>query len=135
MADQTYDPQKDASAQEPLTDNEKKLVTRLFGDPFAFPMEFKAWLRGWLEEQFPRIGTLASPAPVALTLPAGAILDYGGDTAPEGYLICDGAQYDNTQPDFNRLFAVIGFRYGSGSTDNHFRVPDLPDNKIISLGS
>jgi hypothetical protein len=60
--DRSYDPSSDASAQEPLTANEKKLVTRLFGDPFAFPLEFKAWLRGWLEEQFPRIGSLAVSA-------------------------------------------------------------------------
>jgi hypothetical protein len=61
-AGRPYDPAKDATAQEPLTSNEQKLVTRLFGDPFAFPMEFKAWLRGWLEEQFPRIGSLAVSA-------------------------------------------------------------------------
>lgn len=137
--DRSYDPSRDATAQEPLTANEKKLVTRLFGDPFAFPMEFKAWLRGWLEEQFPRIGTLATPADSgaagAFVPPAGAILDYGGDTAPGGYVMCDGAEYDKTSLVYKRLFEAIGFKYGTGSTGDMFRVPDFQGRVAVGRGA
>lgn len=140
MADETrpYDPQKDATAQEPLTPNEAKLVTRLFGDPFAFPMEFKAWLRGWLEEQFPRIASLAISAETgaagSFVPPAGAILDFGGSTAPGGYVLCDGAEYDKTSLVYQRLFNAIGYAYGTGSTGNMFRVPDFQGRVAVMKG-
>lgn len=138
-AGRPYDPAKDATAQEPLTANEQRLVTRLFGDPFAFPMEFKAWLRGWLEEQFPRIGTLSTPADTgaagAFVPPAGAILDYGGDVAPGGYVMCDGAEYDKSSLVYQRLFNAIGFKYGTGSDANHFRVPDFQGRVAVGRGA
>jgi len=137
-AGRAYDPAKDATAQEPLTANEQRLVTRLLGDPFAFPMEFKAWLRGWLEEQFPRIGSLAvaaeSGAAGAFVPPPGAILDYAGSTAPGGYVLCDGAEYDRTSLVYQRLFNAIGFTYGTGSTGNMFRVPDLQGRLTVGKG-
>src|SRR5215510_7409983 len=112
----SYDPQKDATAQEPLTANELKLVTRLLSDPFSFPMEFKAWLRGWLEEQFPRLAALASESATgtagSFVPPAGSILDFGGDVAPNGYVLCNGASYDKTQPAYTALFNAIGYKYG-----------------------
>jgi microcystin-dependent protein len=135
----SYDPAKDASAQEPLTANEQKLVTRLFGDPFAFPMEFKAWLHGWLEEQFPRIGSLSVAAPSgaagAFVPPAGAILDYGGDSAPQGYVMCDGTEYDSTAISYQRLFNAIGFKYGTGSTGSMFKVPDFQGRVAVGKGT
>jgi len=135
----SYDPSKDATAQEPLTQNEVKLVTRLFGDPFAFPMEFKAWLRGWLEEQYPRLGGLGTPAETgaagAFVPPAGSILDYAGATPPGGYVLCDGAEYDKTSLVYQRLFSVIGYAYGTGSTGNMFRVPDFRERVAVMKGA
>jgi microcystin-dependent protein len=136
----SYDPQKDATAQEPLTANELKMVTRLFGDPFAFPMEFKAWLRGWLEEQFPRIGTLAVSAETgaagAFVPPPGAMLDYGGDVAPGGYVLCNGAEYLSTAITYQRLFGVIGFKFGVGpSSAAHFKVPNREEAMSIMRGA
>jgi microcystin-dependent protein len=136
--ERSYDPAKDATAQEPLTSNEVRLVTRLFGDPFAFPLEFKAWLRGWLEEQYPRIGTLGTPADTgaagAFVPPAGAILDYAGATAPGGYVLCDGAEYDRTSLVYSRLFTAIGTTYGT-SGGNMFNVPDLRGRIVVGKGT
>lgn len=59
-----------------------------------------------------------TPAPA---VPAGTIMQYVGDAAPSGWLMCDGsllaadAEYDN-------LRAVIGTKYGGG-TEN--RLPDM----------
>lgn len=136
----SYDPAKDATAQEPLTENELRLVTRLLGDPFAFPLEFKAWLRGWLEEQFPRIGSLAVSAETgaagAFVPPPGAMLDYGGDVAPPGYVLCNGAEYLSTALPYQRLFGIIGFKFGVGpSSAAHFKVPNREEAMSIMRGA
>lgn len=58
----------------------------------------------------------------ALGVPVGTILEYGGTSAPDGYLICDGSSLNRA--DFPDLFAAIGTAYGtaSGST---FNIPDF----------
>jgi len=51
----------------------------------------------------------------------GAIHSYAGSSAPNGWLVCNGASY--LTADYPDLFAVIGYTYG-GSGAN-FNVPDL----------
>lgn len=46
-------------AQAPLTDQEMELVRRMFSDPFAIPLEFKAWMIAFLEANPPRFGISA----------------------------------------------------------------------------
>jgi len=61
--------------------------------------------------------------------PVGMVFPYTSDTAPAGYLLCDGDSYSTT--DFPELFDVIGYTYGgSGSS---FNVPDLVNR--VSVGS
>jgi microcystin-dependent protein len=71
-----------------------------------------------------RAGTGASvEAPFLADMPVGSIVVYAGDTAPEGWLMCDGELYDIADcPD---LFEVIKFAYGSNTAKTAFRVPDL----------
>ena len=54
--------------------------------------------------------------------PIGAIVPYGGDTAPTGYLLCDGSAVSRTT--YADLFAVIGTKYGSGDGSTTFNLPD-----------
>jgi microcystin-dependent protein len=54
--------------------------------------------------------------------PPGTIVAYGGDTAPPGWLMCDGAHINRTT--FAALFSVIGTRFGT-ETATEFRVPDF----------
>lgn len=54
--------------------------------------------------------------------PAGTILPYAGDTAPAGWLICDGTALNRNT--YATLFAVVGTRFGYGDSSN-FRIPDL----------
>ncbi len=61
------------------------------------------------------------PDPVAFLVPTGAILPYGGSTAPADYLLCDGTSY--TTASRLALFNIIGYAYG-GSGAN-FNVPDM----------
>jgi microcystin-dependent protein len=57
-------------------------------------------------------------------MPVGTILPYGGDTAPDGWLLCDGTSYDGSSgSEYEELFNAIGITFGgSGAT---FNVPDL----------
>jgi hypothetical protein len=55
--------------------------------------------------------------------PIGSIDAYAGDTAPLGYLLCDGSAVDRVVN--AQLFAITGIRYGSGDGTTTFNVPDL----------
>lgn len=58
--------------------------------------------------------------------PIGVIQAFSGQTAPNGYLLCNGASYKVA--DYPDLYAVIGNTYG-GDTEN-FNVPNLIDKFI-----
>lgn len=53
----------------------------------------------------------------------GVIFPFGGTTAPDGFLMCDGAAYSRTA--YASLFAVIGTSFGNGNGSTTFNVPDL----------
>lgn len=55
--------------------------------------------------------------------PPGAILIWSTNTAPSGYLLCDGSSVSRTT--YANLFAVIGTTYGSGDGSSTFNLPDL----------
>jgi len=59
-----------------------------------------------------------------LVYPVGGWIGYGGLTAPNGWLLCDGKAYDYTDSDYSDLYAVIGIKYGSPWVD-YFNVPDF----------
>ena len=54
-------------------------------------------------------------------MPTGMIVPYGGDSAPAGFLMCDGAAVNRAT--FAALFAVIGENYGVGDGATTFNVP------------
>ena len=59
-------------------------------------------------------------------VPVGAIMPFGGATAPNGYVLCDGSEYLLTE--YPELFAIIGYRYkaiGLLLGEATFAVPDL----------
>lgn len=53
----------------------------------------------------------------------GAILMYGGISAPSNYLICDGAEVSRTT--YADLFTVIGITFGLGDGSTTFNLPDM----------
>lgn len=63
-------------------------------------------------------------------LPIGTILPYAGQTAPEGYLICDGESYARSE--YPELAEVCRTTYG-GDEDN-FNVPDLRARAPVGIG-
>ena len=58
-------------------------------------------------------------------MPAGAITQYGGTSAPTGWLFCDGSLKDSdTDTSLAALYIAIGFTYG-GTGSDAFNLPDL----------
>ncbi len=54
--------------------------------------------------------------------PPGSIIAFGGTTAPEGWLFCDGHSVNSA--DYPDLFAAIGTSWGGDGSPN-FNLPDL----------
>ncbi len=63
----------------------------------------------------------------------GTITPYGGITAPNGWLICNGAAVSRTT--YSELFAAIGITYGSGDGSTTFNLPDLQGKTAFGLGA
>jgi microcystin-dependent protein len=128
----------------PLTDQEFQLVQRLFSDPLSFPLEFKAWLVAYLESSdltLPMnailglqnlLGISGAGSGTLGIFPAGIILPYGGDAAPSGSFLCNGASYSRTLE--ARLYNAIGTRYGSLDV-NSFLVPDFQGRVPVGKGT
>lgn len=58
-----------------------------------------------------------------LYMPTGSVQEFAGGTAPDGFLMCDGAVVSRTT--YAALFAVIGETYGAGDGSTTFKLPDL----------
>jgi microcystin-dependent protein len=56
-------------------------------------------------------------------IPAGSVIAYGGATAPNGWLLCDGSAISRTT--YAALFAAVSTTYGAGDGSTTFNVPDL----------
>lgn len=67
------------------------------------------------------------------SVPIGAIQAFGGETAPEGWLICDGSVV--SRETYSDLFKVIGITYGSGDGSTTFNLPDLRGNVAIGVSN
>jgi microcystin-dependent protein len=64
---------------------------------------------------------ISGQAPTA-TVPVGTVSDYGGSTAPTGWLLCYGQAISRTT--YVSLYAVLGTTFGSGDGSTTFNVPD-----------
>lgn len=56
------------------------------------------------------------------TVPTASIFEYAGETAPQGFLLCDGSEVSRTT--FASLFAIVGTSYGTPSNNSVFKLPD-----------
>jgi microcystin-dependent protein len=64
-------------------------------------------------------------------LPSGAILDFGGTSAPAGFLLCDGSAVSRTT--YAALFTAISTTWGVGDGSTTFNLPDF--RRRTSVGS
>lgn len=68
---------------------------------------------------------------VQIGMPIGSIVMWPGDTAPDGWLLCNGATYKRTE--YLNLSNVIGFKYGG--TKDILKVPDLQSRFPLGASS
>lgn len=66
-------------------------------------------------------------------LPSGSIVEFGGGSAPAGWLLCDGAAVSRTT--YARLFAAIGTTWGVGNGTTTFNVPDFRGRTPVGAGT
>jgi microcystin-dependent protein len=66
-------------------------------------------------------------------VPVATILMYGGGTAPNGWLFCDGSAQLRTS--FPELFSEIGTSFGEGDGNTTFNLPDLRDRFPLGQGA
>lgn len=64
--------------------------------------------------------------------PIGTIVMFGGDSAPDGWLFCDGSAVSRTT--YSDLFAVIGETYGNGDGTTTFNLPDFRGRSPLGGG-
>lgn len=78
--------------------------------------------------------TELSTAPKGGTgVPVGSVFWLATQTAPEGYLICDGSAVSRTE--YADLFAAIGTTFGTGDGSTTFALPNLQAAFIRGAGS
>jgi microcystin-dependent protein len=120
-----------------LTEEEIRLVSKLLGDPTYFPLEFRTWLRQYIEgagiqiSESQIIGGGEGGGSAFTHLPAGIIIPLGSNTIPVDTLLCDGSS--KSRQEFGLLFQAIGTAWGSDSADT-FKVPDLRDRALYGQG-
>jgi microcystin-dependent protein len=68
-----------------------------------------------------------------LLVPPGSIITYAVNSAPDGWLICDGSSVSRTT--YSELFAIISTTYGVGNGSTTFSLPNLQGKTIFGLNS
>lgn len=120
-----------------LTENEQKLVAKLLSDPTYFPIEFRTWLKQFIEGS----GIIITASQiqggtgtnVATGLPPGVVIPVAGSSAvPVDTLPCDGTT--RVRADYPLLFTAIGTTWGAGDGSTTFNLPDLRDRALYGAG-
>lgn len=111
------------------------IFRRLFAHEGAGPM-----LR---EDIVPGVKTVNGNAPDAAgnvllgtangIVPVGTVIAFAANSAPDGYLICNGAEVSRTT--YAALYAAIGTTYGEGDGSTTFTLPNLTDRFIQGSGT
>jgi len=70
--------------------------------------------------------------PIPMIHPVGAIQMFGGDTAPDEWLFCNGDEVSRST--YADLFAVIGEAYGAGDGTTTFLLPNFIQRSPMGTG-
>jgi microcystin-dependent protein len=80
-----------------------------------------------------RLTTLETAAP---SVPPGTVAAFAGATAPAGWVLCDGSEYDGTSGTYAALYTAVGVTFGDGNASaGSFNVPDLRGRVVVAAGS
>ena len=75
------------------------------------------------------LGLLMAAIPAGT--PSGVVSAYAGDTAPSGWLLCNGSAVSRAT--YGALFAAIGTTFGAGNGTTTFNLPDLRGEFVRGL--
>ena len=120
-----------------LSESEAKLVAKLLSDPTFFPIEFRTWLKQFVEGSGIIITASqvqgGSGTNISTGLPPGIIVACASSGAlPADCLVCDGSA--RIRADYPLLFAAIGSSWGAGDGSTTFNIPDLRDRALYGAG-
>lgn len=65
--------------------------------------------------------------------PVGSIFMFGGSSAPDGWLLCDGSEVNRST--YSDLFTAIGETFGIGDGSTTFNLPDFQGRSPVGVGS
>jgi microcystin-dependent protein len=76
---------------------------------------------------------LSSSSSSVAGVPAGVVSPFAGAAAPDGWLLCNGAEvYKASYPD---LYSVLGTSYGTPADTLKFKLPDLQGRVPVGYGT
>ena len=119
-----------------LSEQEQKLVAKLLSDPTYFPLEFRTWLKNYIEGAGITVtaSQIQGSTGQRTGLPAGIFLHLGGNAAkPPDTVTCDGIAY--SRQTYKGLFDAIGTSWGPGDGSTTFNAPDLRDRTLFGAGA
>lgn len=70
---------------------------------------------------------------ISKAVPAGTVIAFAANKAPDGFLLCNGAAVSRTT--YAALFSAIGTTYGAGNGSSTFALPNLTDKFIQGSGT
>jgi len=70
---------------------------------------------------------------IGKAVPAGTVIAFAANAAPEGFVLCNGAAVSRTT--YEALFSAIGTTYGTGDGASTFNLPNLTDKFIQGSGT
>jgi len=65
--------------------------------------------------------------------PTGSVQGFAGNTAPTGWLLCDGSDVSRTT--YEALFNIIGETFGAGDGSTTFALPDCRGRTLVGSGT
>ena len=68
-------------------------------------------------------------ASLSASMPIGSVTSFAGETAPSGYLICDGTELRDI--DYPELSALIKGKYGAAASSDYFKLPNLKGRYVL----
>lgn len=78
-------------------------------------------------------GPQGDQGPMGITdIPTGSLQQFAGQTAPMGWLFCQGQAINREEYEF--LFGVIGVIYGAGDGTTTFNLPDFRNRVPVGTG-
>jgi len=102
-------------------------------DSGTLTADFSAVWYAWVETEPVSVGRSSTADALFGVVLTGVVLAYAGATAPDGFLLCDGAAVSRAT--YAALYAIIGTTYGAGDGSSTFNLPDCRGYFIRGLNT